>query len=78
MKLEEGTEIPLEGAVFSVYDPEGKKVGSYSTGPDGTVTIPLTLEGHYTVTEEYPGPGITCSRRRPPSTPMWSTTRLPP
>lgn len=54
VKLEEGTEIPLEGAVFSVYDPEGKKVGSFSTGPDGTVTIPLTLEGHYTVTEEVP------------------------
>ena len=54
VKLEEGTEIPLEGAVFSVYDPEGKKVGSFSTGPDGTVTIPLTLEGHYTVTEEIP------------------------
>ena len=44
VKLEEGTEIPLEGAVFSVYDLEGKKVGSFSTGPDGTVTIPLTLE----------------------------------
>ena len=54
VKLEEGTEIPLEGAVFSVYDPEGRKVGSYSTGPDGTVTIPLTLEGHYTVTEDIP------------------------
>ena len=54
VKLEEGTEIPLEGAVFSVYDPEGKKVGSFSTGPDGTVTIPLALEGHYTITEEIP------------------------
>lgn len=54
VKLEEGTERPLEGAVFSVYDPEGKKVGSFPTGPDGTVTIPLTLEGHYTVTEEIP------------------------
>ena len=50
VKLEEGTEIPLEGAVFSVYDPEGRKVGSDSTGPEGTVLIPLTLEGHYTVT----------------------------
>ena len=49
---EEGTEIPLEGAIFSVYDPEGKKVGSFPTGADGTVVIPLTLEGHYTVTEE--------------------------
>ena len=54
VKLEEGTKIPLEGAVFSVYDPEGRKVGSFSTGPDGTVIIPLTLEGHYTVTEEIP------------------------
>lgn len=53
-KLEEGTKIPLEGAVFSVYDPEGRKVGSFSTSPDGTVIIPLTLEGHYTVTEEIP------------------------
>ena len=54
VKLEEGTEIPLEGAVFSVVDPEGRKVGSFSTLADGTVTIPLTLEGHYTVTEEIP------------------------
>lgn len=54
VKLEEGTKIPLEGAVFSVVDPEGEKVGSFSTGSDGTVTIPLTLEGHYTVTEEIP------------------------
>lgn len=54
VKLEEGTEIPLEGAVFSVVDPEGRKVGSFSTLANGTVTIPLTLEGHYTVTEEIP------------------------
>lgn len=54
VKLEEGTKTPLEGAVFSVVDPEGRKVGSYSTGPEGTVVIPLTLEGHYTVTEEIP------------------------
>ena len=54
VKLEEGTKIPLEGAVFSVYDPEGRKVGPFSTSPDGTVIIPLTLEGHYTVTEEIP------------------------
>lgn len=54
VKLEEGTGLPLEGAVFSVYDPEGRKVGSFSTGPDGTIIIPLTLEGHYTVTEEIP------------------------
>ena len=30
VKLEEGTETPLEGAVFSVVDPEGgRKVGSF-------------------------------------------------
>ena len=34
VKLEEGTETPLEGAVFSLYDPEGRKVGPYSTGPE--------------------------------------------
>ncbi len=33
IKLEEGTEIPLEGAIFSVYDPEGKKVGSFPVRP---------------------------------------------
>ena len=66
VKLEEGTEIPLEGAVFSVYDPEGRKVGSFSTGPDGTVVIPLTLESR---------PGIIFSRTSVPSTRMWSTTK---
>lgn len=54
VKLEAGTELPLEGAVFSVHDPFGRKLGSWSTNSDGTVTIPLTLEGHYTVTEEIP------------------------
>ncbi len=56
--------------MFSVVDPEGRKVGSFSSDENGEVLIPLTLEGHYTVTEEIP-PGITCSRRRPPSTSMW-------
>ena len=69
VKLEEGTETPLEGAVFSVVDPEGRKVGSFSSDENGEVLIPLTLEGHYTVTE-ISRPGITCSRRRPPSTSM--------
>lgn len=52
VKLEEGTETPLEGAVFSVVDPEGRKVGSFSSDENGEVLIPLTLEGHYTVTED--------------------------
>ena len=44
VKLEEGTETPLEGAVFSVVDPEGRKVGSFSSDENGEVLIPLTLE----------------------------------
>ncbi len=54
VKLEEGTENRLAGAVFSVYDPEGRKVGSFSSDENGEVLVPLTLEGHYTVTEEIP------------------------
>lgn len=51
-KLETGTELPLEGAVFSITGPDGEPVGSFSSTSSGTVTIPLTLSGVYTVTEE--------------------------
>jgi hypothetical protein len=51
VKLEEGTDTPLEGAVFKVTAPDGTTVGSFSTGTDGTIPIPLTLTGHYTVEE---------------------------
>ena len=54
IKLEEGTRQGLEGAVFSVTGPDGKPVGSFSTGTDGTVLIPLLQSGLYTVTEEIP------------------------
>lgn len=50
-KLEEGTDTPLSGAVFEVVDPDGATVGTFATGSDGTVTIPLTLAGNYTVYE---------------------------
>lgn len=50
-KLEEGTDTPLSGAVFEVVDPDGATVGTFATGADGTVTIPLTLAGNYTVYE---------------------------
>ena len=40
--------------MFSVVDPEGRKVGSFSSDENGEVLIPLTLEGHYTVTEDIP------------------------
>ena len=54
IKLETGTQIPLEGAVFKVTGPEGTTVGSFSTGQNGTVTIPVTQTGHYTVEELSP------------------------
>ena len=50
-KLEKGTDTPLGGAIFEVVDPDGTTVGTFSTGSDGTVTIPLTLAGNYTVYE---------------------------
>ena len=50
-KLEKGTDTPLGGAVFEVVGPDGATVGTFATGSDGTVTIPLTLAGNYTVYE---------------------------
>ncbi|MCQ4864959.1 SpaA isopeptide-forming pilin-related protein [Pseudoflavonifractor phocaeensis] len=54
VKLEEGTKTPLAGAVFEVVAPDGAALGSYCTGTDGTVTIPVTQIGHYTITETTP------------------------
>ena len=51
IKLEEGTDTPLGGAIFEVVGPDGATVGTFATGSDGTVTIPLTLAGSYTVYE---------------------------
>ena len=51
IKLEKGTDTPLSGAIFEVVDPDGATVGTFATGSDGTVTIPLTLAGDYTVYE---------------------------
>lgn len=54
IKLEAGTENPLEGAIFSVAGPDGEPIGSFSTNAEGEILIPLTLSGLYTVTEEIP------------------------
>ena len=51
IKLEKGTDTPLSGAIFEVVDPDRATVGTFATGSDGTVTIPLTLAGNYTVYE---------------------------
>ena len=50
-KLEAGTDAPLSGAIFEVVGPDGTTVGTFSTRSDGTVTIPLSLAGNYTVYE---------------------------
>ena len=54
VKQEAGIETPLEGAVFKVTNPDGTVLGHFSTGADGTVSIPVTLTGHYTVEETVP------------------------
>lgn len=51
IKMEKGTDTPLSGAIFEVVDPDGATVGTFATGSNGTVTIPLTLAGSYTVYE---------------------------
>lgn len=58
-----------------MVDPEGRKVGSFSSDENGEGPDPLTLEGHYTVTE-ITRPGITCSRKTTQRTSM-SITRPP-
>lgn len=54
VKQEAGSETLLEGAVFKVTNPDGSTLGHFSTGADGTVSIPVTLTGHYTVEETVP------------------------
>ena len=54
VKLETGTEKPLAGAVFEVLYPSGDPVGSFSADASGTITIPLTVTGNFTVTELTP------------------------
>ena len=54
IKLEEGTEKPLAGAVFDVWYPDGSKYGSFSTDESGTITLPINVFGNYTVTERVP------------------------
>ena len=54
VKVEEGTNAPLEGAIFKVTNPNGTVLGSFSSGSDGTVTIPVDIVGHYTVEEITP------------------------
>jgi hypothetical protein len=53
-KLQAGTNIPLEGAVFEIRDPDGKLVYSLTTDENGIIDVPLSVMGNYTVTETAP------------------------
>jgi uncharacterized surface anchored protein len=53
-KVQEGTNIPLEGAVFEIRDPDGKLIYSLATDEDGIIDAPLSVMGNYTVTETVP------------------------
>jgi hypothetical protein len=54
VKLETGTLIPLEGAIFKVLNPRGESIGSYATDSNGEINIKVTEEGNYTATELTP------------------------
>jgi uncharacterized surface anchored protein len=53
-KLEQGTDAPLAGAVFDILNPEGQRIYSLATDDSGTIYIPLSVLGNYTVTEVSP------------------------
>ena len=62
IKLEEGTEKPLAGAIFDVWYPNGEKYGSFSTDATGTITLPINVFGNYTVTERIPPGNLHAAR----------------
>ena len=52
LKRDAVTQKPLKGAEFTVKDSEGRNIGRYVTGTDGTVTVSgLTPNGTYVVSE---------------------------
>ena len=52
LKRDAVTRKPLKGAEFTVKDSEGRNIGRYVTGTDGTVTVSgLTPNGTYVVSE---------------------------
>ena len=53
-KYEAGTTVTLAGATFEVVGPEGDTIGIYTTPESGSITIPLTEVGNYTVYERQP------------------------
>ena len=53
-KVQDGTNIPLEGAVFEIRDPDGRLIYSLTTDASGIIDVPLTVMGNYTITEIVP------------------------
>ena len=53
-KYEAGTTVTLSGASFEVVGPEGDTIGIYATPESGSITIPLTEVGNYTIYERQP------------------------
>ncbi len=52
LKRDAVTQKPLKGAEFTVKDSEGRNIGRYVTGPDGTVTVSgLSPNATYVVSE---------------------------
>ncbi|MFI3249754.1 MAG: SpaA isopeptide-forming pilin-related protein, partial [Eubacteriales bacterium] len=54
IKLQNGTEIPLSGAVFEVITPSGAHLGSFVTNSYGLIALDVTEMGNYTITELTP------------------------
>jgi len=54
IKLEDGTDLPLKGAVFQVLTPDGSVLGSFSTNDEGIIEVPVNITGNYTITELIP------------------------
>ena len=50
-KYEAGTTVTLAGATFEVVGPDGDTIGGYTTPESGSITIPLTEVGNYTIYE---------------------------
>lgn len=53
-KYEAGTTVTLSGATFEVVGPDGDTIGVYTTPESGSITIPLTEVGNYTIYERVP------------------------
>ena len=53
-KYQAGTTVTLAGAAFEVVGPDGDTIGVYTTPESGSITIPLTEVGNYTIYERVP------------------------